>query len=445
MYKNFKMALILVLSGEGNRFNSDKPKQFHNLSGKRIYLHSLDAFYNLGVFDEIILVSHRDWSDIVKKETSNYENVKVVTGGKTRQESSYSGLKECQNPDYVIFHDAVRPFVTKKIILDNLDAVIKYNAVDTCIKSTDTLVQIDEDNKIARIPNRSHLLRGQTPQSFDYNLILNAHMDATKNKTQVTDDCGLVINRTKIHVVNGDENNIKITNKSDLFLAEHIFRLQHNNLSSTNNKNSLKNKVYAIVGASGGIGKEVVKLLKEGNAIALEISRSSEYKTNLEDFKSIEKTFDEIHKKYGPISGLINTAGLFLVKPFATHSQEEIDKLIKVNLSGLIHSCKEVKIQDKGHIINISSSSYYMGRKNYGVYSATKAAVVNFTQSLAEENPQLQINAIVPQRTNTPMRKKCFPREDQNLLLDPKEVAKAIITLLKDTSITGSIIEVKKK
>lgn len=444
MYKKFKVSLLLLLGGKGSRFKSDIPKQFHTLAGKKIYLHTLDTFYNLNIFDEIIIVSHGDWIKIVKKEISHYKNIKIIQGGKERQQSAYLGIKAIINADYVMFHDAVRPFVTKKIIIDNLDAAIKYKAVNTCIKSTDTLVEIDDQNKILKIPDRSKLYRGQTPQSFEYNLILNAHREALKKGiTNATDDCQLVMDKTKVHIVDGDVNNIKITNKSDLELVDFLFGLKKSEIFS-NSKKSLKRKIYAIVGATGGIGKEIVKLLKKEKAIVLEISRSSTYKTDIEDVNGIKKTFKKIFKKYGSIDGIINTAGFFLVKPFKKVTNVEIEKLIKVNLLGLIYSCKEAKIKKNGHIINISSSSYLVGRKNYGVYSAAKAAVVNFTQGLSQEFTDLKINTVVPQRTDTAMRKKFFPNEDKKLLLDPKDVALKIINILKDDSISGSIIEVKK-
>lgn len=449
MYKNYKISLLLLLSGKGNRFKSDVPKQFHNLLGKKIYLHTLDTFYELKIFDETILVTSKEWLDQVKNETCHYKNIKIIQGGKFRQQSAYLGLKAIKQADFVMFHDAVRPFITKKIILDNLDAVIKYKAVNTCIKSTDTLVQIDKNNKINKIPDRTTLMRGQTPQSFEYKLILNAHKKAIKNNIfNATDDCTLVLDQTLIHVVNGDETNIKITTPSDMMLAEKILKSRNQskkrkkeNISS---KKSLKNKIYAIVGASGGIGKEIVKLLKKEKAKVIEISRTSKYIADMEDFSTIKKVFEKIYKKYGKIDGLINSAGHFLVKPFEKLSKEEIEKLIKVNLLGLIYSCKEVKIKKNGHIINISSSSYKDGRKNYGIYSATKAAVVNFTQSLAKEHPNLKINVVAPQRTNTQMRKRFFPDEEKNLLLDPNKVAKSIINLLKDNSSIETIIEIKK-
>ncbi len=449
MYKNFKISLLLLLSGKGNRFQSDIPKQFHTLLGKKIYLHTLDTFYEEDIFDEIILVTSKEWIDQVKKDTSSYKNIKVIQGGDERQTSAYHALKATSKADYVMFHDAVRPFVTKKIILDNLEAALKYRAANTCIKSTDTLVQIDKNNKIYKIPDRSIFMRGQTPQTFEYKLILNAHEKALKNGIfAATDDCSLVLDQTLIHVVEGSETNIKITSPSDFILAERTLKSRKQSIElenkSISSNTSLKSKIYAVVGASGGIGKEIIKLLKKENAQTIEISRTSEYRADLEDFSSIEKVFDKIYKKYGKIDGLINAAGLFLVKPFKKLSVEEIEKLIKVNLLGLIYSCKEAKIKENGHIINISSSSYKDGRKNYGIYSATKAAVVNFTQSLAKENSTLKINVVAPERTNTQMRKKFFPLEEESLLLDPKDVALKIISILKNNSSKDAIIEIKK-
>ncbi len=447
MYKNYKVSLLLLLSGKGDRFQSDIPKQFHTLLGKKIYLHTLDTFYELNVFDEIILVTLKEWVDLVKKETSFYKNTKVIQGGAQRQESAYLGLKASSKTNFIMLHDAVRPFVTKKIIIDNLDAVIKYKAVNTCIKPTDTIVQINKDNKINKIFDRSTLLRGQTPQTFEYHLILNAHEKALKNNIfTATDDCSLVIDQTPIYVVQGSNTNIKITNPTDLILAKQFLQSKKQSLEIKNNflEKKLTNKVFAVIGATGGIGREIVKLLKQENAKAIEISRSSPYKINLENFSSIKKIFKKIYKKFGKIDGLINAAGFFLVKPFKDLSKEEIEKLLKVNLFGLIYSCKEVKIKENGHIINISSSSYKDGRKNYGIYSAAKAAVVNFTQSLAKENQNLKINVIAPARTNTKMRKQFFPLEKDSILLDPKDVARTIINVLKNDSLTNTIIEIKK-
>ena len=122
----------------------------------------------------------------------------------------------------------------------------------------------------------------------------------------------------------------------------------------------------------------------------------------------------------------------------------EIEKTIRINLTGLILCCKEAKLKKDAHIINISSSSYSRGRKNASIYSSAKAAVVNFTQALSQELPNLKINVVAPGRTNTNMRRDNFKDENINTLLSPSDVAKEVISLLKESSLTSSIVEIKK-
>jgi 2-C-methyl-D-erythritol 4-phosphate cytidylyltransferase len=442
MFKNKKIALILLMGGVGSRFNLDIPKQFHNLSGKKIYLRTLDTFYNLNIFDEIILSTNKDYINNVFEDVKDYKNIKVIEGGNTRQESAFKALQALKNIDIVVIHDSVRPFVSKRIILENIKYAIKYSAVDTCISSNDTLVEID-NNFIKNIPNRNNFLRGQTPQSFDFNLIYSSHIEAKKNNVlNKTDDCSLVLDKTKIYVVKGDEYNIKITTKLDLFLAEQIFRLKLENFN-INKKRSLKNKVFALVGASGDIGKAIKNDLEKENAEVLLISRTSDYKTDISNYENVKKTFDLIYKEYGKIDGIINAAGIFIVKNLKKITKKEINEIINVNLLGLIYCCKLSKIKDNGHIINISSTSSFYGRKNYGIYSSSKAAIINFTQSLAEELENIKVNVVIPQRADTKMRRKYFPNEDKNSLISKEAIALKIIDILK-SDITGSIIEIKK-
>lgn len=434
------------MAGKGERFGDFIPKQLHNLSGKKIYLHTLDAFLKIPIIDEIILVCNKEMIRSIKQETS-HPNVKIVEGGQTRQESSYKGLLAC-NPrtDIVTIHDGVRPFVSQKIILENIKMAKIYDAVDTCIDTFDTIVQTFESNFIKSIPDRKTLLRGQTPQTFNYNLILKAHNKAlADNITNASDDCSLALRLgIKVYVVQGDEYNIKITNKLDLFIAEQLFR--HKVISVEDKKGvSLKKKIFAVVGGTGGIGKEIVSLLEKEGSLAIGLSLSSKIHLDLTHPSSIKEAFKKIYRSYGKIDGLINAAGLLTLAPLKKLSLEEIQKLIQINFSGLILSCKEAKIKKEGHIINISSSSCFRGRKNFSLYSSCKAGVVNLTQALAEELPHMKINAVIPQRTNTPMRRKNFPNENLKLLLPPEDVAKTVIDLLKDQTLTGCLIEVKKE
>ena len=439
MYKGYRFAAVLLMGGKGERFQSATPKQFHLLSGKKIYLHTLQTFL-LFPFEEILLSCPEEWIDQVKKEIP--KNIRLVPGGRTRRESSYHVLRACSGrTDFVIIHDAVRPFVSHRIIQQNMDAVIQYKAVDTCISSTDTIVHSQDNSFIASIPNRSEYLRGQTPQSFSYPLIRKAH-EKGKDLTHIFDDCKLALALDHpVHIVQGDENNIKITTELDLFIAEQLLRLKDNSPSP---RNSLKGKVYAIVGGRGGIGSCIARVLTSEQATILCLSRSSPYKLDLTTPETIPDVFENIHKELGSIDGLINCAGLLKVKPLKKYSLFEIQELLAVNFTGLVACCRSVQLKEGGHIINLASSSFSFGRKNYSIYSSSKAAVVNFTQALSEEYPGLRINTVVPTRTNTSMRANNFPNEDPATLLNPEKVALTIADLLKDPDTTGSIIPVRK-
>lgn len=213
-----KVTGIILMGGTGVRFGSDVPKQFHLLHGKKIYLHTLEVFAQSHLFDAVILVCHPDWIPLVEKETHQY-HVKVIAGGKTRQESSYLGLLACsQVTNYVVIHDALRPFVSQEILQRNVDQVKISQAVDTCIPSSDTIVHSKDGLMIDQIPLRKEYFRGQTPQSFSYSLILEAHKKTAR--TDVSDDCSLVLELgLPITLVLGEEKNMKITTEFDLLFA----------------------------------------------------------------------------------------------------------------------------------------------------------------------------------------------------------------------------------
>ncbi|MDP1607816.1 MAG: 2-C-methyl-D-erythritol 4-phosphate cytidylyltransferase [Chlamydiales bacterium] len=432
-----RVGAILLMGGEGARFGSPLPKQFQHLAGKKLFLHTLETFSQLPWIDELLLVCHPDWVELVQKEVGS--NTRVVSGGITRQESSYKGLNSfLQPPEFVMIHDAVRPFVSRRILEENLREVQRVQAVDTCIPSSDTLVHVPDGARVASIPPRAEWMRGQTPQSFAYDLIVEAHEKALKaGITNASDDCQLVLRLGKpLGVVLGEEENIKITTELDLFLAEQLLRLRTQSARAQNC--SLEHKRFAILGGFGGIGSAVCHLLEKEGAISIPMSR----KTGVDFTKpaSIVKAF----KQLGSIDGIINCAGSLLVKPLETHRIEEIEQLLQINFTGLVIACQYAQVKEGGHVINLASSAYTKGRKNYAIYSAAKAAVVNFTQALAEEKPELRVHVVIPQRTDSPMRRKNFPQEDPASLLDPLEVAKTIINLLKDPISTGSLIEVRK-
>ena len=442
MFQGKRIGGVLLMGGSGERFGSALPKQFHHLSGKPIYQHTLQAFLQSGFFDEIVLSCPKGWLEEVDKPFLT-SIVRIVEGGSTRQESSYRGLLGFSTPpEYVVIHDAVRPFVSQEILAGNLRCVLESDAVNTCIPSADTLVYAPNGTKIESIPKREEFLRGQTPQSFSYPLILKAHQNTKRENC--TDDCLLVRDLGyPIAVVRGEERNLKITSELDLFIAEQLLRLHIDDFPKPLQKgSSLAGLNYCVIGGLGGIGTAISNLIKLAGGEVFVLSRKSEpLSLDIRNSRSIRQAF----KALPPLDGLINCAGILHVGPLEQLTVEQIDELIEVNLRGVILCCKMAPIKQGGHIINVASSSYTRGRKEQSVYSCSKAGVVNFTQALAEERPDLHIHAVIPKRVNTAMRKKNFPDEDESSLLDPQTVAEEVVALLFEQNLTGLLAEVRKR
>jgi 2-C-methyl-D-erythritol 4-phosphate cytidylyltransferase len=225
---------VILAGGKGNRFGGDLPKQLVQLAGKTIIEHTIEVFQNSSSIDEIAIVSNPDYiSDIEHIVTTNaYFKVKnILIGGKERTYSSLAAIRayDGENEDVnLIFHDAVRPFIDLSIIDRVVEALRKYNAVDVAIPTTDTIIEIDENNLIKSVPNRRYLRRSQTPQAFRLSTIKEAYSLAIKDPSFVaTDDCGVVIKYLpdeKISIVEGSERNIKITYELDMFLAEKLIQ-----------------------------------------------------------------------------------------------------------------------------------------------------------------------------------------------------------------------------
>lgn len=208
------------MAGEGKRFKEKTPKQFHLLGGKKVYLWAFETMVHSGLFELITLVCPKPYIAQVEKEVGS--KAQVIEGGATRQESCLNGLNSCGlDTEIVLIHDAARPFVSEKILKANLTQAKIHGAVDTCIFSSDTIVYAKDGKKITSIPDRHEYLRGQTPQTFSYPLILEAHKKT--KRTSSTDDCSLILELgKKVFVVEGEEVNLKITTPLDLTFAEAV-------------------------------------------------------------------------------------------------------------------------------------------------------------------------------------------------------------------------------
>ncbi len=215
---------IILASGTGSRSGLDIPKQFYKINDKTVLEYSVSAFENHPLINYIIVVSNPDFIDLTKNIISKnkYKKViKIIEGGKTRQESSFNGVNSVNEMNAkVLIHDAARPFVTEKIISDCINALKKFHAVNTAIDSSDTIIEVDENNIIKSVPDRNRLKRCQTPQCFDIEFIKKAHALAKENEYKATDDCGLILkyNICPIYTVEGSTENVKITYPEDIEL-----------------------------------------------------------------------------------------------------------------------------------------------------------------------------------------------------------------------------------
>lgn len=446
-----KNIAIILASGKGERTGLSVPKQFIKIAGKTVLEHTINVFEKNNLIDEIIVVSHINYIDHIQDLIikNNYKKIsKTLSGGKTRQESSYVAINSITEKDAkLLIHDAVRPFISNDIINNCLQKLDEYNAVDVAIDSADTLIEIDDNNIIKSIPKRTSFKRGQTPQAFKLKIIKTAHELARKNKmTEVTDDCGLILkyNLCDVYVIKGDDFNHKITYPIDVAIADKLFQLRSSYISSQD-KSKLHNKIVVVFGASRGIGQAIVKLARQYQAKVYEFSRSNG--TDIADYTKVNAALDYVVKKEGKIDYVINTAGILKMGQLNTRELNDIYNEININYIGCVNiaksACHYLK-ESNGSIIFFTSSSYTRGRALYSIYSSTKAAIVNLVQALAEEweKDNIKVNVINPERTATPMRFENFGNEPKGTLLEPEIVADATLdTLLSDY--TGQVVDVK--
>jgi len=218
-----KTYAIVLAGGSGERMGSNTPKQFMKLAGRTIIEHTLQVFEIHSRIDEVIIVANPQYMELFEELIlrGNFRKVtKVLSGGTSRRESSRAGVYSIIEDDAkVLLHDAVRPFLSARIIDDSLNALDRFPAVDVAIPATDTIIEVDDLKRITNIPPRRGMQRGQTPQGFISGVIKEAHRMADRESAVVvTDDCGLILRYGlgSIYVVPGEERNIKITHSEDL-------------------------------------------------------------------------------------------------------------------------------------------------------------------------------------------------------------------------------------
>jgi len=216
---------VIVAGGQGTRIEGKLPKQFLNLGDRPILAHCVQRFESCDVVDQIVLVVPEDYlgycSEAIVDEYDFRKVKKIVCGGKERQDSVHLGLKACpKSTNVVAIHDGVRPFVSPRKISESIALCEEKRAVILAVPAKDTVKRVEGDSVVTTLDRRK-LWLVQTPQVFDYSLILDAYEKAIEEEFAGTDDAMLVERLGhRVTVVEGESRNIKITTAEDLAIAE---------------------------------------------------------------------------------------------------------------------------------------------------------------------------------------------------------------------------------
>lgn len=207
-------SVIITAGGTSSRFKGEN-KLLYKIGEKTVIETCVNKFINLDFVDEIIICANISVINVFAEIFSYSSKIKVVEGGSTRQESVLKGLLACSSPDYVIIHDAARPFIEEKTIRECLKNAKKIGASIVAVKSIDTIKIVDNNGIISSTPDRNMLWNAQTPQIFKYETILDLHKKyAGKN---FTDDSLLFeFAGRPVVITEGEYSNFKITTIDDI-------------------------------------------------------------------------------------------------------------------------------------------------------------------------------------------------------------------------------------
>ncbi len=229
-----KVSVIITAGGKGERFGGDLPKQFIELKGKPIIIHTIEAFSAIEEVESIVIPVHSEWFTYTKELLAKYtfsKVIDVVVGGRERQDSVFNALqsKVLEEAEIVMVHDSVRPFVDAKTIKKLIEQTEDYGAVVLGNMPKDPVKEVNGKSEIIKTIQRNRIAISQTPQSFWKEIITTAYQKAREvnyigsDSSQLAEFAGY-----KVFVIEGSELNIKITTQFDLKLAALIYEEMNN-------------------------------------------------------------------------------------------------------------------------------------------------------------------------------------------------------------------------
>lgn len=230
---------IVFAGGSGVRMGAGIPKQFLEINGRPVIIHTLQLFQFHQKIDKIYVACIEEYIDYMKELIEEYHLNKVIgviPGGTTGQESVYKALlkaKEDNPPDsIVLIHDGVRPYISYDVISNNIDGVKKCGSAITCIPCSETILLSESGTNVDKVPYRKELYIAQAPQSFYLKDVLDAH-DRIRNTERgyenIVDACTLFNSLGEsVYMVEGNRGNIKITTPEDVYLFRALLQYKEN-------------------------------------------------------------------------------------------------------------------------------------------------------------------------------------------------------------------------
>ena len=226
--------------------NMGKPKQYLLIGDKPILIHTLEKFYMQSEFEKVLVLCPVEWlshtKNLIRRYIPDKDRIVVLEGGDTRNETIMNAIDyicllytspsprdregNLDQETIIVTHDSVRPFVTQRILEENIRYAKEYGACDTAVAATDTIVCSEDNVVISDIPERRKMYQGQTPQTFQAMKLKELYHALTPAEKELLTDAAkiFVMKGEKVHIVDGEVFNIKITYPYDLRVAEALLK-----------------------------------------------------------------------------------------------------------------------------------------------------------------------------------------------------------------------------
>ncbi|MGW0855726.1 SDR family oxidoreductase [Streptomyces sp. NPDC002690] len=451
---------VVLAGGTGQRVGLTVPKQLLKIAGRSVLEHTLHVFENVDEIDEVVVLmppDHRAEAERIVVGAGLAKVSRVLAGGSTRNETTdiaieaiAAGLgdEDCD----VLIHDAVRPLLSPRVVRDCVAALELHSAVDVAIPSSDTVIVTrthGEDGEfITEVPERGRLRRGQTPQGFRLSTIRAAYRLAAADPLfRATDDCSVVVRHlpdVPVHVVMGDEHNMKITQPVDVFIADKLFQLASTTAPKSGSdafyRGALAGRTLVVFGAAEGLGADLARLAGGYGAHVRAVGHPT-------DGEDAARELAAARADTGRIDFVVNTAGRLPVGRLAETGTAAIQEALRTHYFtpvAIARAAHPHLAHAKGQLLLLTGTSYTRGRAGYSLHSSANAAMVNLTQALSEEWAEdgVRVNCLNPERVSSGSGPRSGAGRHEDTSPSPRAAARSALDVLL-SRMSGRVIDVR--